>query len=133
MVTDPRTLAEEAKARAEKATPGPWETKGPSTGLGRYDDGGDYAVLTGGLIIAEAFRLVGHGTERPAFENAAFIAHARSDVPALADAVLRLVEENERLRRTIHEAIDNPDAGGPLRLVANILFAALTETPEREG
>ncbi len=39
-------------------------------------------------------------------DNVSFIAHAREDVPALADAVEQLVEENERLEAKIEELED---------------------------
>jgi len=88
VVTDPRTLAEEAKARAENATPGPWFAE--DIGESRN---GPYAVryetrTTAGDVAPPPVR---HG-------DTIFIAHARSDVPALADAVLRLVEERDEMR-----------------------------------
>jgi len=205
MTPYPRTLAEEAQERADKATPAPWTTP---TGPDRLDFGRVEAVASQRVCECAVGRLrgpepVGRSRDEQVVCDADFIAHARSDVPALADAVLRLVgkpgsercgdcgrhylvvwaapnelwnriwgdgsgmlcpdcfskrceaagvlpffvcfpehvrvdavlrlaEENERLRRIIHEAIDNADAGGPLPLVANILSAALTETPERE-
>jgi hypothetical protein len=67
-------------------TPGPWAMKGPSSGRGQYDDGGDYAVLDAeGFIVAEAFNLVGLGNPRPAKENARLIAAAPDLLAALVE------------------------------------------------
>jgi hypothetical protein len=83
----------------QKFTPGPWKTKGPSPGLLRSsDDGGDYAVMDEeGFILAEAFRLVGLGNERPAAANADLIAAAPALYAALEAAIdleTELVQRN---------------------------------------
>jgi hypothetical protein len=75
-MTDYTKLATEALERAEKATPGPWDTE-----LGSF-----HYVIAGGEIVA---------TTDEATSDAAFIAAARTDVPTLAHAVLELVEALE--------------------------------------
>lgn len=84
-----RAAAEEALALAERATPGPW-TWAVSFGFGSLQgtcEGGDVVWYTNdddGLHAEPA--------------DSAFIAGARSTVPALARSVLALAEEVERLR-----------------------------------
>ena len=78
------TLAREAKARADRATPGPWAVVAGETN-------GPFGVCAGRQIISCAAALI----ER--HETATFIAAARTDVPAIADAVLALVERVREL------------------------------------
>lgn len=71
-----------------KHTPGPLAITGPSSGRGPNDDGGDYAIIdTTGAIIAETFHKVGHGRERPAYENARLFIAA----PELLEAAKQMV------------------------------------------
>ncbi len=75
---------EAIKARAEKATPGPWY----------YDEEGCRAYIwqSGSLLDSVCHLQV---SNRPGWrKDAAFIAHARTDLPAL-------VEEVERLREAL--------------------------------
>lgn len=59
-------------------TPGPWTTHGPSPGhqIRNMDDGGDYAIINDGKIIAEAFHRVGETRYEDAKANARLIAAA---------------------------------------------------------
>lgn len=66
----------EIEARANAATPGPWVQSQRDTWMVYRDGGGTPEVDVGG----------GYDTK----ENANFIAHARSDVPALVAEVRRL-------------------------------------------
>lgn len=66
-------LARAAKDRADKATPGPWRTEGDCA-MASVDD-----IAT---VIARAFF---------SQQDVKFIAAARQDVPALADAIEKLV------------------------------------------
>ena len=80
------------KDRAEAATLGRWEAKAARV----------YLVGTN-LIIAACWRPWGPVTGAGSIEaDAAFIAHARSDVPALVVEVERLRAENADLKRNNH-------------------------------
>ncbi len=76
----------EIEARAEAATPGPWEVDNDLSVFTK--DGGHGTPWT-------LFDTVGNEGEDSS--NADFIAHARQDVPALVAEVRRLNEENSRL------------------------------------
>ena len=96
------------KKLCEAAMEGEWIVKGPSPGIDvGFDDGGDYAVVADGHIIAEAFHKVGVGVDVNAEANAEFIAHARSDLPAALEALeeaqgkLRAVREWRRALKKI--------------------------------
>jgi hypothetical protein len=69
------------------ATPGPWATKGPSLPTPDNREGGDYAVMAAGDVVAETFRRVDYGDAglRPAGDNAALIAASRNALPALIE------------------------------------------------
>lgn len=91
--TDLEKLAREALELSGKATGGPWKA--------HFDPGLKEASVNfeqpaGTKQKSRAFQLA--WIERNADHNSAFIAHARTDVPALAQAVLDLVEENRRLK-----------------------------------
>jgi len=75
------------RARAEAATDGPWE---------RYGDG-SHEVYCAANFEDTAYEPpdVTYGSDRPA--DAEFIAHARTDVPALIAEVERLRKEREGL------------------------------------
>lgn len=99
-----RKLAEEAKARAEAATPGEWQVA-----TGDEAPGTAYRVI--GLLSSEiAFICSTYGVQPVDLTDATFIAAARADVPALADMVLALLAElehaeadNARLRTVMRE------------------------------
>ena len=96
-MSDPLTDAQlaEIAAREKAATPGPWFPVTMET----------ESTLTSGVSLDDNFppsaadRYL-HGRNVVAGcsgNNAAFIAHARADVPALLAEVARLREENKRL------------------------------------
>ncbi len=96
-----RERREEIRARAEKATPGPWVT-----GIGkRADDYGDEYVYVAdtspGLDGLFAEFADDTGTERA---DADFIAHSRTDLPDLLDALEEQERECERLREIVRDA-----------------------------
>jgi len=87
-------------ARCEAATPGPWradghhgckQVRGRKTGAHRQAQYQTEVCWTPGL-----------SDEHEDYANAEFIAHARTDVPALCDEVAALRAENERLREAHH-------------------------------
>lgn len=75
---DAKYLAE-IKAREQAATPGPWH---------HDKDCLDYIRDTNGSNICMIYQR----------EDDAFIAHARTDIPALVAEVERLAEENEKMK-----------------------------------
>jgi hypothetical protein len=95
--TDPtRTTLErlqEIRARAEKATAGPWEVD-PS------DCGARWSIGSSEHDIALASQLIGDSREGQPLRtaNAAFIAHAREDIPWLLAKHERLATEHAHLR-----------------------------------
>lgn len=99
-------LALEAKARASEATVGPWGHKAGM--LKHYVFSNDEREDFG--FSQQIFHWE-DGHEVPAEANCVFVAHARTDVPALADAVLRLLGENRRLRSAVMVAKREATAG----------------------
>ncbi len=107
---DAKYLAE-IKAREQDATPGPWVSIFDLKGFTVYDMSGEK-----GKIIAK-LRNTKHGNQR---SDASFIAHSRTDIPALITEVERLnaelidyphlervlkgqQDQNARLRRIIEQ------------------------------
>jgi hypothetical protein len=100
-------LIQQAKERAEKATPGPWDTLG---GLVRAIRG-DLAVP---LFRSEApfewhkNKNLTHKVMCAAYadevNNAAFIAFSRAALPQLATALEQAEEENQKLREALRAA-----------------------------
>ena len=77
------------RERADKATPGPWEYDGMHNEIQKYDMPGFW------LIISECRSAPDQEYQQDQFKhmydaNFDFIAHARTDVPALCDEVERL-------------------------------------------
>ena len=82
--------AAEIAAREQAATPGPWEVI-PA----RYTTGWGICVAAGSWILS---RFPGRSKVAQKKANAAFIATARTALPALLDEVERLTADNARLR-----------------------------------
>jgi hypothetical protein len=84
-------------ARAEAATPGPWET------IHKYDGG-----LYSDHVVSPDRRCIANINAHPNFggkpykakEIAEFIAHSREDIPRLIAEVRRLREENKRAEKS---------------------------------
>ena len=75
------------RGREAKATAGPWGVDGPAQ-CGPGDTLTVYPVEDGGTVAYV----------QPSWDDAEFIAHARTDIPALLAEVERLRADNERLR-----------------------------------
>jgi hypothetical protein len=131
---DPRyRLAQEAKERAEKATPGPWsyahtgeKDNGWAVGYAEWPDETPVSPDEGDLEDQETVRYLAAGepddiestqativesvcfsaTDMGNLDDAGFIAHARSDVPALADALIEVLAENDRLQKHHAEMLE---------------------------
>jgi hypothetical protein len=83
---------EAIRQRAENATPGPWEIATTTDGA--------YVLDTDDMIIAATI-------ERT--EDATFIAHARTDIPALLDHIAELEAELARLKDALIEISELTD------------------------
>ena len=99
------TLAREAKARADRATPGPWVCgerwqRGPKN---KRRDTHPALTAIASVGLGQCVLTEHDGGFYPTNDQK-FIASARTDVPALADAVLALVEMVRVLERNISEA-----------------------------
>lgn len=101
-------LAREAKGRAEASglAPGPWEYDPVLDGTIEAASGGAVATIAQHVSMRA---LVATGQEY-SHADAIFVAHSRTDVPALADGVLDLVAENERVRERAEQAEKSSDA-----------------------
>lgn len=93
---------EQIRERAEKATPGPWE-RGYGSRYGdvlAWRDGGvgQYALATTNAHVKE--------------DNAAFIAHARTDIPALLAEVDALRVIARAVAALEMETVEHVDADG---------------------
>lgn len=92
---------EEIKARAEAATPGPWRRQKQRGYTDDYilTDHPDHQTKPHGNYIGEVGYAAGHAVQN--FEaDADFIAHARTDIPALLSAL-----EAEKKRADEAEAL----------------------------
>jgi hypothetical protein len=91
----------EIRERADKATKGPWEHMGGSGirvfGIPKEDPGWKYGICNCHTVPPD------DGDVR----NAEFIAHSRSDIPALVEA---LVEALEAIDRSIARSDDYGDS-----------------------
>lgn len=87
---DAKTL-QAIRARADAATPGPWG----------YGDFG--FVSNGNQIIVQTWDRMEENFDNSR-NNGEFIAHARTDIPALLDEVARLREELDAARREADDA-----------------------------
>lgn len=91
-MTDARTYLASIKERAEAATPGPWRWDED------FGDGGDTGLALTNDSGAEVVGAYNHHCcsfrDDPSVEDndAAFIAHSRTDLPRVADALLAVLE-----------------------------------------
>lgn len=108
----------EIKARAEKATPGPWEVEGPETET--YRPGGK---CDGIRTLANPSQCLGRdreyfpsivvadsGVYPPCLLDAEFIVSARTDVPDMADALEEARALLERLEWSGLDMSSDPDS-----------------------
>jgi chromosome segregation ATPase len=95
----PERLAE-IKARAEKATPGPWTAT--------YEESDQWTSITGAGLFDGGHWMVCPEvatTEGEPGEDSDFIAHAREDVPDLMAEVERLQRERDNALRHVDAAV----------------------------
>lgn len=108
---------EEIRARAEKATKGPWEAMNTDDPMcmnldfivaGEMEDGGFIQDYDPKDIIAITLLQYPRYASHPDFrENQRFIAHAREDVPALLADNDALREEVERLKSGLRQIAES--------------------------
>ena len=86
----------EIKARAEAATPGPWEADGTGEVSQHWSRPKPWETVVGTDVACMSYCYGGSakGVERD--EDAEFIAHARTDVPALLDALQSVLDLHKR-------------------------------------
>lgn len=105
-MTDGELTAIEARCNA--ATPGPWTfAHGGLPGDDGWSLRSDNAAADVVKLVAECWPCSIHGGQKHREElrfNGDFIAHARTDVPALIDEVKRLRAQNERLNMRLSKA-----------------------------
>lgn len=117
----------EIQARAEKATDGPWL-------VGEEVDGvraGRRTVIFADGALAVRRRVVTVDQTRPHHEpaerNIEFIAHARTDVPALVAALRAVLEACDELEANIPYDNGNATANHAGRTIRRAIAAALGE------
>lgn len=117
---------EAVRARAAKATPGPWEADhgcakgyGPDAWATVVAPEGKvlFDTINGGHVLLTDPDYEGEWRDETGDLNATFIAHARTDIPALLDEVERLQHDVDRAR----------EAQGELLAHAERLAGALTK------
>lgn len=94
----PREERDAIRARVDRATEGPWGHHAHTHGL--PSDGPTHVCVFDPEDVPVAELDYSSWGER----DAEFIAHARTDVPALLDALDAAEAENERLRVTLYES-----------------------------
>lgn len=94
-----RDVAAAAKERADKATPGPWKDR-PSP-----VDPKPFRCIFFGPSVGTLYN-----TSALLPQDAKFVASARQDIPTLADAVVELAAEVERLSKVIVDLKDELDS-----------------------
>jgi hypothetical protein len=85
---------EAIRQRAENATPGPWET----CEISKLSHAKWFGVLGGDSDDS----LIDIGVDTLNENDATFIAHARTDIPALLDHIAELEAELEKYRKILH-------------------------------
>jgi len=107
--TGPRTVLAEVRARTDAATPGPWEA-----------DGWEIHAEPGHVWVAESCDL---DAKDGGAANAAFIAHAREDVPFLLAELARRDAALEAVLEVAHRW-DHVAAGRHIREAVAAALAA---------
>lgn len=128
-----RKRAEEAKARAEKATPGPWaiDIRAIEQHMDWID--GKTAYLPGcRRVVEDGFACSQDDEPRGVLEDddAEFIAHARTDVPSLADDVLSLLHWIEYYESMAEKAYETRDIALRERDVADGTIVKLVDAAQ---
>lgn len=111
MTTDQLTAylaaAKAAKGRADKATPGPWWRTDPPWGMSDAVHAGpsdDPHTAKAHVCISATFIPIEVNEDIDEAADMGFIAAARTDIPTLADAVVALAAEVERLQNELRVA-----------------------------
>lgn len=91
---------EKLRALCETATPGPWDTRAERNCPRAI-------VIAGTEQIADAGEHT-HWTDKQCARNAAFIAAARSALPAALDEIAQLCEERDELRASRASVVNEP-------------------------
>ena len=135
-MTDYADLVREARERAEKATPGPWEWEPPDL----EPHAGD-VYLAHDLGTRKIARVYGHEDDEQDYADAWFIAHARTDIPALCAALQAQAARITELEAALGEEVTiKEDADGVLSYkiplpriirVTDVLFEAWMENLNR--
>lgn len=112
---------QEIKARAEAATPGPWECR-INVGSRFYVNAPSYGVRD--------FCCLSGGFERR--EDAELTAHARTDIPDLIAEVERLREKNEYLKQEIENICLDKEEGHADTEAENTRLRAELEAAKRD-
>lgn len=110
-MSDLQDALDQIKARAERATEGPWEISGSLIEGPRY-------------AVGQAFGIKWR-------DDLDFIAHARTDVPRLVEAVETVLEKTTYMTRYAH----GQDYWGGVRAASQEILAALNDelTGEDDG
>ena len=106
-MTDPRETLARIRAQAAAATPGPWDLIG----------GGEYVTPVGIMVAPDDGGVNGADAE--------FIAHARTDVPALSAAIRDVLAVADQLDR-LAARHPNSEAGRVETAAAHEIRAAIT-------
>ena len=88
----------EIEARANAATEGPWEWEGKSDEM--WPQGENSLMATGGAepeYVLMAWGYDAYGITAECDADAEFIAHARTDVPALVAALYEVLDQHQRV------------------------------------
>lgn len=91
----------EIRGREKAATQGPWRAHKSFEVIYGQKSGCDSTIVC--ALESEDFM---YSKERDMQANAAFIAHAREDIPALLDEVERLRAENQVLEKALEDLLD---------------------------
>jgi hypothetical protein len=123
------------EARAKAATPGPWEVDSLAIAEVVTGDCESVALCAERKEWAEANRETHTAQRDGRRRNAAFIAAAREDVPALCAEARRLTDENAALRALLREARHDLVRGVVMNnaLLARIDAALEAKYRAREG
>lgn len=102
--TELKSYALERKDIAEKATKGPWFHVGQPWSDGGVVNAGTEDPHKGIAVCDCQSYSEDQPQDQDGLEDADFIADSRTAVPTLADAVVRLCQENEKMRAMLERA-----------------------------
>ena len=111
----------ECRKRVEDATPGPWDVRRADDVMGGFD----YFVEAGPMTVAVAAEDTRPHAGMGARRDAAFIAHAREDVPRLLDTIAALEADLFRVAEALGR-VQYPDGHAPYRGSVDEMIARAT-------